>query len=239
MHTVISFYLFLCHWKLSRRLQNRQNNFILSLAVTNLSVVPTFALWILSHYQKKSLITIYAKKPVDYCIPALNKMKCLFFLFWKCKSVKLFWVMYQGTRGVIPHWDRARALLKGSIMLTCSSQVVHIPGAQTISWKIISYPSTQLLPGRPVIHNVRREIEPQTGWWFVRITMLRGWGRNPDLASSGAVSSHLCSIPLFQPHLWVCRTSCELISNGFYIYFPPLSNFCCLACIFDSFGNTA
>lgn len=35
------------------------------------------------------------------------------------------------------------------------------------------------------------------------------------------------------------QTSWELISKASYIYFPPLPNFCCLAWIFDSFGNTA
>lgn len=35
------------------------------------------------------------------------------------------------------------------------------------------------------------------------------------------------------------QTSCELISYGFYIYFPPLSNFWCFAYIFDPFENIA
>lgn len=43
-------------------MQSRQNSFILSLAVTNLSVVSTFALGILARYQNQSLVTIYAKK---------------------------------------------------------------------------------------------------------------------------------------------------------------------------------
>lgn len=104
--------------------------------------------------------------------------------------------------------------------------MVHIPGAQTISWKIISYPSAQLLPGGPVIHKEK-----------LLVVCEEGWAGNPDLASPGVLTPVLHSrVPATSLSL---QTSCGLISDAFCIYFPPLSNFCCFACIFDSFGSTA
>lgn len=115
--------------------------------------------------------------------------------------------MSQSTRGVIPHWDRGRALLKGLIMLTYSSPVVCIPGAQTILWKIINCPSAQLLPGSQLFSMLEEKLRPEEAdlWgsqcWGGEVGILT-WplqGQRPHTSAPFLCPSHISE---FADKLW-------------------------------------